>query len=82
MTMGTLRMHQHRLAQPPPDLPQKFAEHIKSLLPLQLAQRHGSHSGGSIQRARKLAAQHPAMYVAFDVLAHPDEGFPDLLPRP
>jgi hypothetical protein len=38
MTMGTLRMHQHRLTQPPPDLPQEAAEQFKSLLPLQLAQ--------------------------------------------
>ncbi len=38
MTMGTLRMHQHRLTQPPPDLPQEAAEHFKSLRPLQLAQ--------------------------------------------
>ncbi|MFE6365946.1 hypothetical protein ACFVP3_39045 [Streptomyces sp. NPDC057806] len=34
------------------------------------------------RRARKLAAQHPATYVAFDVLAHPAAGLPDLLPRP
>lgn len=36
--MGTFRMSQHRLAQPLPDLPQEAAPHIKSLLPLQLAQ--------------------------------------------
>ncbi|MFJ1673125.1 hypothetical protein ACIOK4_43595 [Streptomyces bottropensis] len=33
-------------------------------------------------RARELAAQRPATYVAFDVLAHPAAGFPDLRPRP
>lgn len=33
-------------------------------------------------RARELAAQHPATYVAFDVLAHPAAGLPDLRPRP
>ncbi|MCL8015850.1 hypothetical protein [Streptomyces sp. AS02] len=33
-------------------------------------------------RARELAAQHLATYVAFDALAHPAAGFPDLCPRP
>lgn len=33
MTMRTLRMHQHRLTQPPPVFPQKPPEQIKSLLP-------------------------------------------------
>lgn len=34
------------------------------------------------RRARELADQHPATYVAFDVLTHPAAGFPDLRPRP
>ncbi|CAM5316093.1 DNA ligase OS=Streptomyces aurantiogriseus OX=66870 GN=GCM10010251_96440 PE=4 SV=1 [Streptomyces aurantiogriseus] len=34
------------------------------------------------RRARELADRHPATYVAFDVLAHPAAGFPDLRPRP
>lgn len=34
------------------------------------------------RRARELADQHPATYVAFDILAHPAAGFPDLRPRP
>ncbi|MFC7912098.1 DNA ligase-like domain-containing protein [Streptomyces nigra] len=34
------------------------------------------------RRARELADQHPATYVAFDVFAHPAAGFPDLRPRP
>ncbi len=38
MTMGTLRVHQYRLTQPPPDVRQEAAEQFKSLLPLQLAQ--------------------------------------------
>lgn len=38
MTIVALRVHQHRLAQPPPDLPKEAAEHIKSLLALQLPQ--------------------------------------------
>jgi hypothetical protein len=38
MTIGALQVHQHRFAQPPPDLPQEAAELIKSLLPLQLPQ--------------------------------------------
>ncbi|MER5227925.1 DNA ligase [Streptomyces flaveus] len=33
-------------------------------------------------RARELADQHPATYVAFDVLAYPAAGHPDLRPRP
>lgn len=32
--------------------------------------------------ARELADQHPATYVAFDILAHPAAGFPGLRPRP
>jgi hypothetical protein len=32
------RVHQHRLAQPPPDLPKEAAEHIDSILALQLPQ--------------------------------------------
>lgn len=36
MAVAALRIHQHRHAQPPPDLPREAAEHIKSLLPLQL----------------------------------------------
>lgn len=36
MATGALRLHQHWLVQSPPDLPQEAAEHIKSLLPLQL----------------------------------------------
>lgn len=38
MAIVALRIHQHRLAQPPPDLSKEAAEHIKSLLPLQLPQ--------------------------------------------
>ena len=38
MPIVTLRVHQHRLTQPPPDLPEEAAEHIKSLLALQLPQ--------------------------------------------
>ncbi|MEW2119941.1 hypothetical protein AB0945_33115 [Streptomyces sp. NPDC005474] len=34
------------------------------------------------RRVRELAERHPATYVAFDVLAHPAAGFPDLRPRP
>ncbi|MDQ0904686.1 ATP-dependent DNA ligase [Streptomyces canus] len=34
------------------------------------------------RRARELANQHPATYVAFDILAHPAAGFPDLRPQP
>lgn len=34
------------------------------------------------RRARELANQHPATYVAFDILAHPAAGFPDLRARP
>ncbi|MFF4787801.1 RNA ligase family protein [Streptomyces griseorubiginosus] len=34
------------------------------------------------RRARELADQRPATYVAFDILAHPAAGFPDLRPRP
>ncbi|MFD8933210.1 ATP-dependent DNA ligase [Streptomyces mirabilis] len=34
------------------------------------------------RRARELADRNPATYVAFDVLAHPAAGFPDLRPRP
>jgi ATP-dependent DNA ligase len=34
------------------------------------------------RRAKELANQHPATYVAFDILAHPAAGFPDLRPRP
>ncbi|WP_432197100.1 RNA ligase family protein [Streptomyces sp. bgisy027] len=34
------------------------------------------------RRARELADQHPATYVAFDVLAHRAAGFPDLRPHP
>ncbi|MGM0361730.1 DNA ligase [Streptomyces griseoaurantiacus] len=41
-----------------------------------------SRALSSPRRARELAAQHPATYVAFDVLAHPAAGFPDLRPRP
>jgi hypothetical protein len=32
MPVVALRIHQHRLAQPPPDPPKEAAEHIKSLL--------------------------------------------------
>lgn len=38
MAVIALRVHQHLLAQPPPDLPKDAAEHIKSLLALQLPQ--------------------------------------------
>ncbi|AKZ58929.1 hypothetical protein SAM23877_5884 [Streptomyces ambofaciens ATCC 23877] len=38
MASIALRVHQHRLAQPPPDLPEEPAEHIKSILALQLSQ--------------------------------------------
>jgi ATP-dependent DNA ligase len=41
-----------------------------------------SHALSSPRRARELADQHPATYVAFDVLAHPAAGLPDLRPRP
>ncbi|AMW08174.1 hypothetical protein A4E84_00645 [Streptomyces qaidamensis] len=34
------------------------------------------------RRAREITDRHPATYVAFDVLAHPAAGFPDLRPRP
>lgn len=34
------------------------------------------------RRARELAERHPATYVAFHVLAHPQLGDPDLRPRP
>lgn len=34
------------------------------------------------RRARELADRHPATYMAFDVLAHPAAGFPDLRPHP
>ncbi|MFF4361157.1 hypothetical protein [Streptomyces sp. NPDC001604] len=34
------------------------------------------------RRVREIADRHPATYVAFDVLAHPAAGFPDLRPRP
>lgn len=34
------------------------------------------------RRARELAEQHPATYVAFDTLARPAAGFPDLRPQP
>lgn len=36
MAITALRIHQHRLTQPPSDLLKEAAEHIKSLLPLQL----------------------------------------------
>ncbi|MFE2500160.1 DNA ligase [Streptomyces scopuliridis] len=39
-----------------------------------------SRALSSTHRARELAARHPATYVAFDVLAHPEAG--DLRPRP
>ncbi|MDH6523324.1 hypothetical protein M2163_000171 [Streptomyces sp. SAI-135] len=38
MAIVALRIHQHRLAQPPADLPEEPAEHIQSLLTLQLPQ--------------------------------------------
>lgn len=38
MPVVALRVHEHRLAQPLPDGPQKSAEHIESLLPLELPQ--------------------------------------------
>lgn len=41
-----------------------------------------SRALSSPRRARELAARHPATYVAFDALAHPAAGFPDLRPRP
>ncbi|NEB03736.1 hypothetical protein G3I78_32475 [Streptomyces sp. SID13726] len=41
-----------------------------------------SRALSSPRRARELADQHPATYVAFDVLAHPAAGFPDLRPHP
>jgi hypothetical protein len=41
-----------------------------------------SRALSSPRRARELADQHPATYVAFDVLAHPAAGLPDLRPRP
>ncbi|WP_328884632.1 ATP-dependent DNA ligase [Streptomyces sp. NBC_00299] len=34
------------------------------------------------RHARELADQHPATYVAFNLLAHPAAGFADLRPRP
>lgn len=34
------------------------------------------------RRGRELADQHPATYVAFDILAHPAAGSCDLRPRP
>ncbi|WP_405776530.1 hypothetical protein [Streptomyces sp. NBC_01538] len=34
------------------------------------------------RRTRELADQHPATYVAFDVLTPPAAGFPGLRPRP
>ncbi|MGW1752565.1 ATP-dependent DNA ligase [Streptomyces sp. NPDC002092] len=34
------------------------------------------------RRARELADQHPATYVAFEILAHPAADLPDLRPRP
>ncbi|MFC9429625.1 hypothetical protein ACFTZC_28755, partial [Streptomyces sp. NPDC056987] len=39
-----------------------------------------SRALSSIRRAWELAARHPATYVAFDILAHPEAG--DLRPRP
>lgn len=36
MATGALRIHQYEFARSPPDLPQEAAEHIESLLPLQL----------------------------------------------
>uniref|UniRef100_UPI002F91BA01 ATP-dependent DNA ligase n=1 Tax=Streptomyces sp. NBC_01562 TaxID=2975879 RepID=UPI002F91BA01 len=44
------------------------------------AAQSGALSGP--RRARELAARHPATYVAFDALAHPGAGTPDLRPRP
>ncbi|MFJ9634872.1 DNA ligase [Streptomyces sp. NPDC101175] len=41
-----------------------------------------SRALSSPRRARELADQHPATYVAFDVLAHPAAGLPDLRPHP
>nr|WP_237693701.1 DNA ligase [Streptomyces sp. SID2888] len=41
-----------------------------------------SRALSSPRRARELAARHPATYVAFDALAHPAAGVPDLRPRP
>ncbi|MFF8024772.1 hypothetical protein ACFZDJ_27455 [Streptomyces sp. NPDC007896] len=41
-----------------------------------------SRALSSPRRARELADRHPATYVAFDVLAHPAAGNPDLRPRP
>ncbi|GHE24067.1 hypothetical protein GCM10017779_71060 [Streptomyces capillispiralis] len=41
-----------------------------------------SRALSSPRRARELTDQHPATYVAFDILAHPAAGFPDLRPRP
>src|SRR5690242_5506911 len=38
MAIAALRIHQHRLTHPPSDLPKEAAEHIKSLLTLQLPQ--------------------------------------------
>lgn len=38
MAVTALRIHRDRLAQAPPDLPQEAAEHIQSLLTLQLPQ--------------------------------------------
>ncbi|CAM5484367.1 hypothetical protein GCM10010343_12210 [Streptomyces avidinii] len=38
MARIALRIHQHRLALPPPDLPKEAAEHVESLLALQLPQ--------------------------------------------
>lgn len=38
MAVLALRVHQHRLAQPTPDLPKEAAEHIKPVLALQLPQ--------------------------------------------
>ncbi|MFJ8495807.1 hypothetical protein ACIRBZ_46915 [Streptomyces sp. NPDC094038] len=41
-----------------------------------------SRALSSPRRAGDLAAQHPATYVAFGVLAHPAAGLPDLRPHP
>jgi hypothetical protein len=38
MSVVSLRIHQHRLAQPPSDRPKEVAEHIESFLALQLPQ--------------------------------------------
>lgn len=57
MAIGTLRIHQHRLAQSPPDLTQEATKHIKSLLPLQLPQTSASRVSRHEQPTAAVQAQ-------------------------